>query len=396
MTRRRHGISRRIKRKAVRRAMLPNPRIENTFANGMRAIFEETNTAYMDFFESRLSSAARSDAKKVPSTRELKIAEFNRRLEAAKPKDWAGDYTEYNKIKAEEAAYLKTLKPDESATIHYTGPKDGVYGRAYYNEYYNKWTIARYKTEAARDRDAGPLEQKVSVVAGKVPSLEASVGRAPVVAPKLPALPNSRPAATFTKHSLELDALFAKVKLGANQRVIQLFNKMSGKLDIDNAKVISDLLGINVRNIGVSTVIDHFRDQTIRLVEDAGRAYAKQVRDIFESPDAHNLRVEELRKKLVERGDVSKSRADLIARDQVLKMNGKITATRQQRAGITKYEWSTSQDERVRDDHAALEGTIQDWDNPPVVDEKSGRREHPGQDFQCRCIAIPVISELDN
>lgn len=32
------------------------------------------------------------------------------------------------------------------------------------------------------------------------------------------------------------------------------------------------------------------------------------------------------------------------------------------------------------------------WDNPPVVDEKTGRRCHPGKDYQCRCCALPVFN----
>jgi len=64
-----------------------------------------------------------------------------------------------------------------------------------------------------------------------------------------------------------------------------------------------------------------------------------------------------------------------------------IQQERQQALGAETYIWRTSQDSRVRASHRALDGTIQRWDTPPIVDEKTGRRAHPGEDFQCRCRA---------
>jgi SPP1 gp7 family putative phage head morphogenesis protein len=85
----------------------------------------------------------------------------------------------------------------------------------------------------------------------------------------------------------------------------------------------------------------------------------------------------------------------LIARDQILKANADLSRTRMQRVGVTRYRWSTSRDVRVRADHAALEGTMQTFSDPPVVDQRTGRRANPGVDFQCRCVAIPVFDNDD-
>ena len=109
--------------------------------------------------------------------------------------------------------------------------------------------------------------------------------------------------------------------------------------------------------------------------------------EIFEAPDVNGMRVEELQRKLEERGDISESRAELVARDQTLKLNGAITQIRQENAGIDAYTWSTSLDERVREEHVALEGQTFSWASPPAVG-------HPGEDYQCRCVAIPVIPAL--
>ena len=83
---------------------------------------------------------------------------------------------------------------------------------------------------------------------------------------------------------------------------------------------------------------------------------------------------------------VTDRRAAFIARDQVAKFNGNLTQLRQTQAGISKYEWQTSEDERVRDSHRELNGKIFSWDDPPEVG-------NPGEDFNCRCVAIPVFEE---
>lgn len=81
------------------------------------------------------------------------------------------------------------------------------------------------------------------------------------------------------------------------------------------------------------------------------------------------------------------NRARLIARDQISKLNGQVTSERQKDLGIDKYRWRTSGDERVRDSHRELEGEIFSWDKPPSVG-------HPGEDFQCRCTAEPILDQF--
>lgn len=88
---------------------------------------------------------------------------------------------------------------------------------------------------------------------------------------------------------------------------------------------------------------------------------------------------------------VTKSHARLIARDQMGKLNRQITQHQQQSCGVSRYKWSDAGDSRVRADHRRLNGKIFSWNAPPIVDMRTGRRGHPGDDYQCRCVAIPVF-----
>ena len=150
----------------------------------------------------------------------------------------------------------------------------------------------------------------------------------------------------------------------------------------------------------VASSIDRWRRANVDLIESGLRAHdasprlrrpslLEDVSRTIEEAHRQGLRVEVLAGDLQDRFGVADSRAELIARDQVLKLNGQITHQRQQGAGITHYRWSTSRDERVRESHADLEGSVHSWDDPPEV--APGRWEHPGGDYQCRCVAIPII-----
>lgn len=192
-----------------------------------------------------------------------------------------------------------------------------------------------------------------------------------------------------SKWSGELDLLAVRIQGQVKEKVDPLFARMSREVSEANAKAVAQVIGVRENALGVGAQILAAREANIRLVEDAGRAYATQVREVFESPDSFGLRVEELKAALLKRGDVSEARAELIARDQTLSLNASITKARQQNAGVTEYTWSTSGDDRVRPEHAALEGQTFRWDTPPEPDG------HPGEGIQCRCTAIPVVAELE-
>lgn len=131
-----------------------------------------------------------------------------------------------------------------------------------------------------------------------------------------------------------------------------------------------------------------FTEQNVNLITSIPEQVFPQVESIVNQAIQRGLRAEDIEDDIESRFGVSESRARLIARDQVNKLNGQITQLRQTDLGITRYIWRTSLDERVRDSHAAQEGQIYSWDDPP---EETG---HPGFQFQCRCTAEPILDDL--
>ena len=97
--------------------------------------------------------------------------------------------------------------------------------------------------------------------------------------------------------------------------------------------------------------------------------------------------------------DIDYRHAQFIARDQIAKLNAEITRTQQQDAGVEEYIWSSSGDGRVRDCHVELDGKKFKWSDPPEMwyltkkgRVNTGERCHPGEWYQCRCVALPVFN----
>lgn len=89
---------------------------------------------------------------------------------------------------------------------------------------------------------------------------------------------------------------------------------------------------------------------------------------------------------------ISKAKAKFLARQETSLLLSKFRETRySDDLGLETYVWRGSMDERERPDHKALEGKVCRWDDPPIVNKKSGATAHPGEDYGCRCVAQAVI-----
>lgn len=99
--------------------------------------------------------------------------------------------------------------------------------------------------------------------------------------------------------------------------------------------------------------------------------------------------VSDLQKLIAEQTGITTRRARLIARDQIGKLNGRLTEQRQRGIGVKSYRWRGVLDERERDEHVVREGKVYDWSKPPADG-------NPGQPIQCRCYAEAIFPDLED
>lgn len=184
------------------------------------------------------------------------------------------------------------------------------------------------------------------------------------------------------------------------ERARRLAREWGGRAFTQNRRAIlrqiRSVLGVGLAGGDAAALaqVEMFVENATNLIVTIPKRLLDDVKGKILEAAVPGIRVEALRSEIMARFGVSQSRAALIARDQTLKLAGQLTKTRQEALGVRSYIWSTSKDERVRESHRRLEGTRHSWNEPPIVDEKRQRREHPGGDFQCRCVPIPDLTGL--
>lgn len=180
------------------------------------------------------------------------------------------------------------------------------------------------------------------------------------------------------------------------RRKLELLANMNRKLTVKEWKrAIKATLGIDIREdyyLGdyYSEQLQKWVDENVSLIKTIPEDTLDKMRDIIYDGFTEGKTTTRIIKEIQHAYGVGRRRAELIARDQTAKLNGQIQRHQQQDAGITEYIWYTVGDSRVRKSHRELNGKKFSWNDPPDVGK--GRKCHPGEDYQCRCIGRPVFN----
>lgn len=170
------------------------------------------------------------------------------------------------------------------------------------------------------------------------------------------------------------------------------FNRMQYK------KNVNSVLGIDifVDEPWLEPQLELFANQNAQLIKNMTDNEIERVSGIIQRGMQEGSSYESITNNIEKSFGITRRHAKLIARDQTSKLNGSLTKLRQQNAGISEYVWETSEDERVRTDHRALQGKLCRWDDPTVYFNYSsnkwekrskigGTLVHPSVDVNCRC-----------
>ena len=132
-------------------------------------------------------------------------------------------------------------------------------------------------------------------------------------------------------------------------------------------------------------------EQTVKL--------RQQVKDNFYAGN----RRENLIKIFQDSYNVTHNKAKFWARQETNLLLTTYKYTKYKDAGVNWYRWgcvkmphqptpkSPYKEGEVRFHHGIHEGKVFNLDNPPVTDS-DGNRKNPGQDYNCRCFAIPLVN----
>lgn len=134
-------------------------------------------------------------------------------------------------------------------------------------------------------------------------------------------------------------------------------------------------------------------DEQVNLITSLPTRAAQRVHKLALEARVDGSRASSIAKEIMRSGDVTKSRANLIARTEVARTASGLVQARATYVGSEGYIWRTAQDSDVRKSHKKMSGKFVRWDQPPVTDNLVG---HAGQLPNCRCYPEPVLPEVIN
>lgn len=90
---------------------------------------------------------------------------------------------------------------------------------------------------------------------------------------------------------------------------------------------------------------------------------------------------------------ITQRHAKFLARNESAIATTSYLAAKYEKEGFTHFKWHTIVDGRERELHKKLNNTIWRFDNPPIIDERTGARGLPSQTYNCRCSFSPIITK---
>lgn len=153
----------------------------------------------------------------------------------------------------------------------------------------------------------------------------------------------------------------------------------------------SKSISYNLRRDEMVPTFLRLQAEQVHYITSIPRDQAERAQKLAYQAATGGRRAGEIEAEIARTGQVSASRAKLIARTEVAKTNSVITEARAKSAGSDKYIWRTMEDEAVRESHEHMDGVEVEWSKPPTLSD--GTVTHAGQIYNCRCFAEPLFSD---
>ncbi len=132
----------------------------------------------------------------------------------------------------------------------------------------------------------------------------------------------------------------------------------------------------------LADLLSAWTEENASLIKSVPERITQQLLSEFTTAFTSGTSLRDLTKIVKDKTGLADNRAELIARDQIGKLTGRLDRMRQESVGVQEYIWRTSQDERVRPTHRVRNGKTYRWDSKDIK---------PGEEIRCRCTSEPVF-----
>jgi SPP1 gp7 family putative phage head morphogenesis protein len=190
--------------------------------------------------------------------------------------------------------------------------------------------------------------------------------------------------------------LFASVSKPMAERFAEESNQSSDLAVKSSLRQLSDDLTLSSKTITsgpLNDILNATVTENVGLIKSIPAKYLGGVQGaVMRSITTGNGR-QDLVPYLQKHKGITLRRARMIAQDQTKKAFSGLSKGRMQAIGVQAYEWlHTSGSRQPRKLHIQMSGTIYRYDDPPVIDEKTGERGIPGQAINCACRMRPILN----
>lgn len=149
-------------------------------------------------------------------------------------------------------------------------------------------------------------------------------------------------------------------------------------------KQVQSVYGIRVvSKAATEDLIGAWVSENVSLIKSIDSRYFDEIEAAVVDTVKSGKSTRDLIKLIEQRYGVARSRAELIAVDQLGSINGAITKAKQTSIGVKGFQWSDSNDSRVRPLHVLINGQKYTWA------EGHPTEGYPGRPIRCRCTATP-------
>ncbi|GBR27597.1 phage Mu protein F like protein [Komagataeibacter oboediens DSM 11826] len=172
------------------------------------------------------------------------------------------------------------------------------------------------------------------------------------------------------------------------QRMLEDADRANKRDWRSHAAQMGRLLREEIEQAPTGETLQLLQMEQVALITSIPREAALRVQKLARESLITGSRSTSIRDEIMRSGEVTASRATLIARTETSKASTLLTQARAQAVGSTGYIWRSHRDARTRKSHRGMNGQFVAWDDPPELD---GLQGHAGCIPNCRCFAMPVF-----
>jgi SPP1 gp7 family putative phage head morphogenesis protein len=181
---------------------------------------------------------------------------------------------------------------------------------------------------------------------------------------------------------------WAKAQAG---RMLADVGKRDEKAWDEHSKMMGRELRLEIATAPTGQLLQAKLAANVKLIKSLPAEAGQRIQKLALESLFNASRSSEVAKEIARSGEVTASRANLIARTEVAGAASGLVEARARHVGSEGYIWRTAGDSDVRPSHRKMAGKFVAWDSPPTLDGMTG---HAGHFPNCRCYCEPVIPEF--